>query len=82
MIDPFFGVIMIRVIRSLLVVLFVVILLVTVAFISTLKNVRPVSTHSFCVNACGDGMCQSIVCLGAGCLCAENVATCPQDCRR
>ena len=33
-----------------------------------------------CSDLCGDGMCQSIVCLGTGCPCAESPETCPQDC--
>jgi predicted oxidoreductase (fatty acid repression mutant protein) len=33
-----------------------------------------------CEDMCGDGVCQSIVCLGSGCPCAETVQNCPQDC--
>jgi hypothetical protein len=33
-----------------------------------------------CVDKCGDGTCQEMVCLGSGCPCAETSATCPQDC--
>jgi hypothetical protein len=33
-----------------------------------------------CVDRCGDGICQEVVCLGSGCPCAETVASCPQDC--
>lgn len=33
-----------------------------------------------CVDMCGDGVCQEMVCLGSGCPCAETAATCPQDC--
>lgn len=72
---------MLKVIRSVLFVLFVFLILIGAAFISTLKSVRPVSIHSLCVNACGDGSCQELVCLGQGCFCLENPATCPQDCK-
>lgn len=34
-----------------------------------------------CVDQCGDGVCQQIVCLGTGCTCSENANLCPQDCR-
>lgn len=33
-----------------------------------------------CKDLCGDGTCQEIVCFAEGCPCAENHATCPQDC--
>nr|MBD3359334.1 hypothetical protein [Candidatus Buchananbacteria bacterium] len=33
-----------------------------------------------CQDMCGDGICQSIVCLGSGCPCAETAENCPQDC--
>jgi hypothetical protein len=33
-----------------------------------------------CKNMCGDGECQEIVCMAIGCPCAENRATCPNDC--
>jgi hypothetical protein len=33
-----------------------------------------------CVNKCGDGTCQEIVCFGLGCPCPETAASCPQDC--
>jgi len=33
-----------------------------------------------CVDRCGDGICQEIVCLATGCPCSENPQTCPQDC--
>ena len=34
-----------------------------------------------CEDLCGDGICQEIVCLGAGCPCAETAEGCPEDCR-
>lgn len=34
-----------------------------------------------CVNMCGDGQCQEIVCMGSGCPCAESAESCPQDCK-
>jgi hypothetical protein len=33
-----------------------------------------------CKNLCGDGICQSIVCLSLDCPCAETVNNCPGDC--
>lgn len=34
-----------------------------------------------CKDLCGDGTCQEMVCMAIGCPCAENKATCPQDCK-
>lgn len=33
-----------------------------------------------CINQCGDGICQSIVCYGPTCACGENDRNCPSDC--
>lgn len=33
-----------------------------------------------CVDNCGNGRCEEIVCMGEGCPCAENKETCPKDC--
>ena len=33
-----------------------------------------------CVDVCGDGECQEVVCTGEGCPCAETVNSCPKDC--
>jgi hypothetical protein len=33
-----------------------------------------------CINMCGDGVCQEMVCLGEGCPCAETAQSCPADC--
>ena len=33
-----------------------------------------------CVDMCGDGVCQEMVCMAEGCPCAETPETCPQDC--
>ena len=35
---------------------------------------------SICTNGCGNGQCEEIVCMGAGCPCAETPQTCPADC--
>lgn len=35
---------------------------------------------AICKNLCGDGECQEMVCMGAGCPCAETSASCPKDC--
>lgn len=33
-----------------------------------------------CVDQCGNGVCEEVVCLGSGCPCAETATTCPEDC--
>jgi hypothetical protein len=33
-----------------------------------------------CVDLCGDGHCDEIVCMGEGCPCPETAASCPEDC--
>ncbi len=33
-----------------------------------------------CKDLCSDGICQEIVCLAAGCPCAESTESCPADC--
>jgi putative hemolysin len=33
-----------------------------------------------CVEACGDGLCDEIVCQAEGCPCAETPESCPEDC--
>lgn len=33
-----------------------------------------------CVDRCGDGQCQEIVCMAVGCPCAETHKSCPKDC--
>ena len=34
-----------------------------------------------CVDQCGDGVCQEIVCMALGCPCPENSLSCPRDCK-
>lgn len=36
---------------------------------------------SLCVDKCGDGVCQEMVCMGEGCPCAETREFCPADCK-
>ncbi|MCF7795149.1 hypothetical protein K9M50_02220 [Patescibacteria group bacterium] len=38
------------------------------------------SDDEICVDMCGDGICQEMVCMGEGCPCAETAETCPADC--
>ena len=52
--------------------------LATNAFAHAEGQERPVS---ICVDRCGDGECQEIVCMGTGCPCAETAESCPSDCR-
>jgi hypothetical protein len=33
-----------------------------------------------CVDRCGDGQCQEMVCMAIGCPCAETHQSCPKDC--
>lgn len=35
-----------------------------------------------CVNKCGDGVCQEIVCMAVGCPCTETAQSCPKDCEK
>ncbi len=35
---------------------------------------------STCVEQCGDGVCDEIVCMGEGCPCPETTENCPEDC--
>lgn len=39
-----------------------------------------ISTGGACIDRCGDGVCQEVVCEATTCPCAENARTCPQDC--
>ena len=34
-----------------------------------------------CIDQCGDGVCNEIVCLGTNCPCAETLTSCPIDCQ-
>ena len=34
-----------------------------------------------CVDQCGNGTCEEMVCMGEGCPCAETAQTCPADCK-
>lgn len=36
--------------------------------------------QEICVDQCGNGVCEDVVCLGSGCPCVETAATCPEDC--
>lgn len=38
------------------------------------------SPEEICIDLCGDGICQEIVCLGSGCPCPETAQNCSQDC--
>ncbi|MGM5488206.1 MAG: PspC domain-containing protein [Nanobdellota archaeon] len=47
---------------------------------NTSDGVINISTD-ICVDKCGDGTCQGIVCMGTGCPCAEDKNSCPSDCK-
>ncbi|MCB9030552.1 MAG: hypothetical protein H6619_05825 [Deltaproteobacteria bacterium] len=34
-----------------------------------------------CIDKCGDGECQEIVCQAIDCPCAETAESCPEDCK-
>ncbi|MGH8531071.1 MAG: hypothetical protein ACRETN_14710 [Nevskiales bacterium] len=33
-----------------------------------------------CIDQCGNGTCEEMVCMAVGCPCAETASTCPKDC--
>lgn len=37
-------------------------------------------SESICADNCGNGICESIVCMGSGCPCPETPDSCPADC--
>ncbi len=45
---------------------------------ATQKNEN--SDKETCVDLCGDGICQEVVCMAIGCPCPETPITCPEDC--
>jgi hypothetical protein len=44
-------------------------------------KIQPPPSRKLCVDRCGDGECQEMVCMGEGCPCGESVERCPQDCQ-
>lgn len=52
-------------------------LIPSVVFGQTGEEAQPAK---LCVDRCGDGTCQEIVCLGEGCPCAETPTSCAVDC--
>lgn len=36
--------------------------------------------QKLCLDSCGDGKCDEIVCMGTDCPCAETHESCPKDC--
>jgi hypothetical protein len=45
----------------------------------------PIGSGGLCIDRCGDGICQEVVCQGSGCPCSETAipsesSFCPQDC--
>lgn len=41
----------------------------------------PPANKKFCVDTCGNGICEMMVCMAEGCPCAENSTNCPKDCQ-
>jgi hypothetical protein len=35
-----------------------------------------------CLDRCGNGSCEEMVCMGSGCPCAETAESCAQDCAK
>lgn len=38
-------------------------------------------SQRICVDRCGDGNCDEVVCMAEGCPCPETLENCPEDCR-
>lgn len=47
----------------------------------TSPSPSPIASPVSCINSCGNGTCEAIVCSGSGCPCPETVSSCPNDCR-
>lgn len=58
----------------------VLLLLLTLSCLSACDGQRSPEPSSLCVDECGNGQCQELVCMGSGCPCAESNDSCPQDC--
>lgn len=46
-----------------------------------MKDNLKVDEEVTCVDLCGNGICEEIVCMGSGCPCSENEITCLVDCK-
>lgn len=70
--------------RALYALIAVVLVLATASlfFVSQRINEQDPPTASACVNQCGNGTCEEMVCMAVGCPCAETVESCPQDCAK
>ena len=44
--------------------------------------IQKLAPLSQCVDSCGNGTCEEIVCQAEGCPCAESAASCASDCKR
>lgn len=42
---------------------------------------KPAGAKVLCVDNCGNGQCEEIVCMAQGCPCPETAASCPKDCK-
>ena len=49
-------------------------------FVDDLVRIPLEHGERLCVDKCGDGICQEIVCMGEGCPCSEDPIKCPKDC--
>ena len=49
--------------------------------ITPTPTITPMPTqYPICINSCGNGICEEIVCQGVGCPCVETLTSCPRDC--
>ena len=42
----------------------------------------PAQDRKICKNLCGNGSCEEMVCMAAGCPCPESAESCPSDCKK
>jgi hypothetical protein len=43
---------------------------------------EPAQEQKICKDLCGNGSCEEMVCMAAGCPCAESEESCPADCKK
>lgn len=47
-----------------------------------LEETNELDNVPICVDSCGNGKCEEVVCMGTGCPCAETPSKCPEDCAK
>jgi hypothetical protein len=43
---------------------------------------EPIQGQKICKDVCGNGSCEEMVCMAAGCPCPESAESCPSDCKK